>query len=140
MLNKLAYLKYTTDGDLRARLSSTVDYGCGGGGGIQNKGRNPQQLSNFSDFGKKSNFNTIWNTFYTFLKSFERIKLPRPFSSHLLTGQVRNTFKRLYFRLNFLSNLGKGVWGELKPPSLLSCATGTLNDVVNGLVEQIVEF
>ena len=73
-------------------------------------------LAYYDEYNER--FDLIWITFCTFLEPFEKNKLPK-FASHLkelncpplqpllLTGQVQNTFKLLYFGLHFLSGLAK---------------------------------
>ena len=105
-------------------LSKLAQTGSGGGapaggdhGGLEPKSPSARQ---FCDLSKKnSHFDAIWVTFRklfapfekTKLLKFERIKLLSP---PLLLGQVQNMLKRLYFWLNFLSDLAR--WGAPTAP------------------------
>ena len=71
-------------------------------------------MGNFCNFSGKLTVLVPLRQIYTFLGAFEKklnfenlntMKLPSPFSNPLLTGHVQNTFKRLYFRVNALSDL-----------------------------------
>ena len=81
---------------------------------ITNGGSPPREFCDFSE--KARLFNAIWITFYTFLEPLEKTELLLVEShskelnrvASLLTGQVQNKFKRLYFELHFLSDLPKG--------------------------------
>ena len=62
-------------------------------------GQNLHPLGNFSEKP----------AILTFLESFENTKLLKSASqpTSLLTGEVQNTFKRLYFGLHFIGSLAK---------------------------------